>query len=734
MEHVPDGRGSSDCVPCLPGHYNEITEPYVAGLRRCVECPMGMVQPFANQSSCKLCAADGSVNCADPSRVFVEQGYYIPTPLVVGTRDPNQFTFSILASRCSQRTRCNSGWLPIASYSNVSTIEEAAAQSILDAGNESILVDFSASGRRAACAQGHTGPLCGTCAQNYYSTMIGCQACPTLQEFTTVAWTYVIVIMIVLVWLIMFLAGGAEAILPPRIVKRFGRAASRYPGIAALLAKPVGSYLRVVIAVMKITISFGHCVITFLRFYQAEWPPSLYALFEGFAALSIFNFSPLDARILECYNNDAYSYYPMLRITLALPIAILSLLGLLLVVARITANLTGAAALHPPLTEQGVRSTSIESPTNRNTHDKRQKLLRFLAAERAKQTCDAITKRCFGRVWQAILRLPCISWPRHACSVALNSVELWTSGILIMMLLYPSVCVASLSIFDTAELCVHVYDVPDSAGEMSQERIECTSYMNADTRLLYRGDEWYYHFYLCLLGAGFYIVGIPMFFWIVTRAYASPRLPTPVRDRVWLLTATYNPSFGSFEVFECLRRLLLTGVIMLVVPGSVIQLWFGMVCSVGCLAVYRENPYRDYASYFVQMLFMVNLTLLYLASSLFLSSFALTLTFSAPPGDDVAENWGRVLFLVQSFSLISVLCVFISALRDSGREKHGLKLRYATDNHPVVLEPPLAGRTGFHVFLSHVCVCSGLNPNFWLMPWCRTLLPANPLVWGSSRA
>ena len=254
---------------------------------------------------------------------------------------------------------------------------------------------------------------------------------------------------------------------------------------------------------------------------------------------------------------------------------------------------------------------------------------------------------------------------------------------------------ASLSIFDSAQVCV---EKVDSSGA---EYVECTKYMRADTSLVYDGTQWASNCVLCVLGIGVYIMGIPVCFWVAVYWYGGPRRPTSHRDRVWLLIVSYRPGFEQFEVVECLRRLMLTSVILIVRAGTVIQIWFGMVISVIFIAVYRVRPYRDLSSHLVMMLCASYLTLMYLATCQFLSSYALTLT-NIESGDEAADQWARSYRVVAIACVGVIVLVFIVAILSSGREKKGLSLVYVSDGNPVLLLPPLSHIDGYHgTFLSH---------------------------------
>ena len=87
------------------------------------------------------------------------------------------------------------------------------------------------------------------------------------------------------------------------------------------------------------------------------------------------------------------------------------------------------------------------------------------------------------------------------------------------------------------------------------------------------------------------------------------------RSRVALLINTYKDRYHYWEAVDLMRKLLLTSVVLLVGPDSVVQLWFvtttGLVFLVLFLAL---SPYRDKAAGRIQLAALVQLEFTYVSS------------------------------------------------------------------------------------------------------------------------
>jgi len=136
----------------------------------------------------------------------------------------------------------------------------------------------------------------------------------------------------------------------------------------------------------------------------------------------------------------------------------------------------------------------------------------------------------------------------------LNRPQVWTLNIWAWLLLYPSVTRKALQTFDCIELL----------GD---------SYMRADPATLCSGGEWWFMAVLSGLGLLVTVVLAPIALVHQTsRKHASPERMQ--RSRVALFTNTYKDQFHYWEAVDLTRKLLLTSVVLLVGPDTVLQLWF----------------------------------------------------------------------------------------------------------------------------------------------------------------
>ena len=306
--------------------------------------------------------------------------------------------------------------------------------------------------------------------------------------------SYALLVVILVIACVIYLAGGLRAILPPAAHERLVAWSQRRRWLQSLLARGQPHHMRVMVTLIKIVASFGQCVMTFLRFFQAEWPPALYALFEGFAFIPFFNFNLIDVRSFECATKGS-SYYAALRFAMLAPLGLFATLLLLLLIARLIARATGAAELHPPLTSSTANTNAVlpgapGSASSPGTLVATQRARsRFAYARRVLATSNRYERwgMILGRRWanarQWLVAQPAVRALLYGADLAWSNTQLWTCATWVMLLLYPSLCVASLSVFDTTKMCTLV---PNTDG--SAENLICTIYMSEDTSLVY-GDE-----------------------------------------------------------------------------------------------------------------------------------------------------------------------------------------------------------------------------------------------------
>ena len=139
------------------------------------------------------------------------------------------------------------------------------------------------------------------------------------------------------------------------------------------------------------------------------------------------------------------------------------------------------------------------------------------------------------------------------------------------------------------------------------------------------------------------------------------------RSRVALLTNTYQDKFHYWEAVDLTRKLLLTSVVLLVGPDTVLQLWFvtatGLVFLVLFLAL---SPYRDEAAGRIQLAALVQLEFTYVTAALF---------FDRQP----KALQGEALVLCNSLVVLVMVVVALRGIGVLGVELRELQLTFVDD-------------------------------------------------------
>ena len=130
---------------------------------------------------------------------------------------------------------------------------------------------------------------------------------------------------------------------------------------------------------------------------------------------------------------------------------------------------------------------------------------------------------------------------------------------------------------------------------------------------------------------------------------------------------------------------------LLVAPGSLVQLWFIDVVGLIFLILYLgAAPYRDRIASRVQVAALVQLEFTYITATLF---------FDRTPDESVGVG------LVVANSMLAILIiVFVSrGVGDIATELGELRLTFEDDGTVVELPLPEDEELGTHLYLSHVC-------------------------------
>ena len=244
---------------------------------------------------------------------------------------------------------------------------------------------------------------------------------------------------------------------------------------------------------------------------------------------------------------------------------------------------------------------------------------------------------------------------------------MWTLNIWVWLLLYPSVTRKALQTFD----CIELLGV---------------TYLRADPAIQCSGDDWWFMAVLASVGVFVTCIVAPIALVRQTsRKHASSERVQ--RSRVALLTNTYRDKYHYWEAVDLTRKLLLTSVVLIVGPDSVLQLWFvtttGLVFLVLFLAL---SPHRDEAAGRIQLAALVQLEFTYVTAALF---------FDRPP----KAPQGEVLVLCNSLVALVMVGVAMRGIGVLGVELRELQLTF-TDNRTVVQLPPLRDGLATDVYIS----------------------------------
>ena len=120
------------------------------------------------------------------------------------------------------------------------------------------------------------------------------------------------------------------------------------------------------------------------------------------------------------------------------------------------------------------------------------------------------------------------------------------------------------------------------------------------------------------LGVLIYPIGVPVAYTLLltsARHHLLTEKRTPLTHALRFLHAEYKPSLFWWELVEVTRRLLLVGIAVLVSPGSVVQLIFGVIVSVLFLTFqFQAKPYRSEVDAFLAMTTSLSTVLLFLGA------------------------------------------------------------------------------------------------------------------------
>jgi hypothetical protein len=274
----------------------------------------------------------------------------------------------------------------------------------------------------------------------------------------------------------------------------------------------------------------------------------------------------------------------------------------------------------------------------------------------------------------------------------LNRPQVWTLNILAWLILLPSVSRKALEAFDCVELLGKTYLRVDPA-------IRC--------------DDDEYRLILTIASGGvlFGCVLAPLLIlWHTTRKHASPERVS--RARVALLTYSYQDKFHYWEAVDLTRKLLLTSVVLLVGPDTILQLWFAAATGLTFLVLHIGfAPYQDEASGLIQLAALVQLEFTYVTGALF---------FDRKP----KELQGEALLVANCLVVLPLVVTGLRSIKTLGVELRELKLTFVDDK--AVVQLPVFNDK----FATHLCAA---RLPILARPTQQVSTVADPLIAGTSR-
>ncbi len=545
-------QGTGLCEMCPPGTSSQ--DGFVAQTRlyTCPMCPRGTLQPLEGQTSCETCPSVG-VDCSYRHLVFVQPGFYRPSNLS-----------DIQPARCPEHSTsaCLGG--PYAGQSS--------------------------------CAEGHHGPFCGVCDQNWYKPFEGnCRRCPTEEtsadepSLGELLLPYLLVLLgVVAVSAAHFSAahrsGGVQVGCLcsglPRCVATVWRWLGRIP--LANLGGQSGTIAKIVLGYVQVLGPLS-------RMKNVRWP----AMFSQWLAFwELFYFDIFRDVPFECLLGEL-SYWHGLTFNLVLPwVSILAVFAL--------------AAITFGLLELGMcvwrrlsawRSSGTLSMISLDLNLTPNAPSQDAQASLAEENCQSQT--CTARLLNFVT------------SPEVCDVQIW-----FLLVWYPVMGRRTFGAFDCLEL----------EGRM---------FIRADPSIACYEDDWIRNLTLPMLGI-VCIILVPGAFVLATSGQL--RLPacmlvhlfgrsaldqtaahkirigaTPRRSR--LLLSSYKAQFWWFESFELLRKVLCASVLLIVQPDTPFQVAVGSILSLLFYLFYSQmSPYKSLVCDRLQRVALLQLVITYMTA------------------------------------------------------------------------------------------------------------------------
>ena len=251
----------------------------------------------------------------------------------------------------------------------------------------------------------------------------------------------------------------------------------------------------------------------------------------------------------------------------------------------------------------------------------------------------------------------------------------YTLHIWVVLLMYPSLCREVFSTF----MC---------------QKVGGRFWLNADTREECYVPKQVPWIMLSVVGALVYALGAPLGTLALARQWhraGADRRRTLIK-RLELLLVSYTEECWWFEAADLLRKLLLTSIVLLVAPGTRVQIWFGLLVSmVATITTIAIKPYADPLCQRLQSIATLQIAFDYITATVFFVEPGLSSRQAMPVDSGVLPP------LLVAVNCSAFALIFVALLRGT-HSVLALKPAQLEDGSPA-----LAGRPQreWHVFISH---------------------------------
>ena len=262
-------------------------------------------------------------------------------------------------------------------------------------------------------------------------------------------------------------------------------------------------------------------------------------------------------------------------------------------------------------------------------------------------------------VYRGVLRFSATRCTKRAALFTAESVRTKASELLFIMTyaLYTSVSTTIFRLFKC-------------------QNVQGRWYLTADYRLRCFEGVWYLYASLAIAGIAVYTIGIPLMLFVVLRRnrrylYEStcPRdqmhRHAEVKRRLGAVYSDYNPDAYYFDLVDMLRRLLLTGGLIILGESSNTQIFLGaLICMAWLCLVLAKRPYRAFWDNALSVASSSGL-LLVILSGMALEIYRLTPEYAQDPYQRHA--FAAVMMVASVFVIVSaagIIFMSIPCVRD----------------------------------------------------------------------